>query len=72
MKIEVIARCSSCQKAHQIVSRAPKKVQSVNFMCRCGNKIGGMYDTKQWEFTNAVLTERNENEPVFMHEPELQ
>ncbi len=71
MKLDVIVRCDRCQKAHQITSRAPNRMQATSFMCRCGNKINGAYDTKAWQFTNATVSERNENEPVFMHEPEL-
>lgn len=71
MKVEVIARCDQCQKAHKIVSRAADREQSVDFMCRCGNKIAGTYDTNNWSFSNATPSERKESEPVFMHEPEL-
>lgn len=70
-KVVAIARCNSCHQAHEIQTRMVKKELTVNFLCRCGNKVTGSYDTNNWSFTGAELDERKEGEPVFIHEPEL-
>ena len=71
MKLEALIRCNKCPRAHKIVTRRAATQQTVNFLCRCGNKITGTLNDQNWTFQNASPTELNEDEPVYVHEPEL-
>ena len=68
---KLIVRCNKCQNAHLINVRESDNDQSSSFYCKCGMKITGNYENKQLIVTGGTLSERKQDEPVYVHEAEL-
>ncbi len=71
MSITQVFRCDKCSVAHQMKIRNPDSSANFNFICRkCSDKISGSYSSGNWEFSNASISTKEEDEPAYLHEPE--